>query len=122
MPTVLYWCAGAGGHAGAISPFAFVAETRQWFDGPIALSGAMGNSRAIRAARVLGADFAYIGSAFIATNEANARKTTRNMIAASSADDIVYSICSPACTATISSRPLSPRYGRTICRFPIRRK
>ena len=83
--------AGAGGHAGAISPFAFVAETRQWFDGPIALSGAMGNGRAIRAARVLGADFAYIGSAFIATNEANAPKNYKNMIAASSADDIVYS-------------------------------
>ncbi len=83
--------AGAGGHAGAISPFAFVAETRQWFDGPIALSGAMGNGRAIRAARVLGADFAYIGSAFIATNEANAPENYKNMIAASSADDIVYS-------------------------------
>ena len=83
--------AGAGGHAGAISPFAFVAETRQWFDGPIALSGAMGNGRAIRAARVLGADFAYIGSAFIATEEANAPENYKNMIAASSADDIVYS-------------------------------
>lgn len=83
--------AGAGGHAGAISPFAFVAETRQWFDGPIALSGAMGNGRAIRAARVLGADFAYIGSAFIATSEANAPDNYKNMIAASSADDIVYS-------------------------------
>jgi nitronate monooxygenase len=83
--------AGAGGHAGAISPFAFVAETRQWFDGPIALSGAMGNGRAIRAARVLGADFAYIGSAFIATNEANAPENYKNMIANSSADDIVYS-------------------------------
>src|SRR5437879_3158589 len=54
--------AGAGGHAGEISPFAFVAETRQWFDGPIALSGAIGNGRAIRAARMLGADFAYIRS------------------------------------------------------------
>lgn len=83
--------AGAGGHAGAISPFAFVAETRQWFDGPIALSGAMGNGRAIRAARVLGADFAYIGSAFIATTEANAPDNYKGMIASSSADDIVYS-------------------------------
>ena len=83
--------AGAGGHAGAISPFAFVAETRQWFDGPIALSGAMGNGRAIRAARVIGADFAYIGSAFIATNEANAPDKYKEMIASSSADDIVYS-------------------------------
>ena len=83
--------AGAGGHAGAISPFAFVAETRQWFDGPIALSGAMGTGRAIRAARVLGADFAYIGSAFIATFEANAPENYKEMIASSSADDIVYS-------------------------------
>src|ERR1700750_3256595 len=57
--------AGAGGHARQISPFAFVAETRQWFDGPIALSGAIGNGRAIRAVRLLGADFAYIGSALI---------------------------------------------------------
>ena len=83
--------AGAGGHAGALSPFAFVAETRQWFDGPIALSGAMGHGRAIRAARVLGADFAYIGSAFIATNEANAPENYKEMIASSNAEDIVYS-------------------------------
>ena len=83
--------AGAGGHAGALSPFAFVAETRQWFDGPIALSGAMGHGRAIRAARVLGADFAYIGSAFIATNEANAPENYKEMVASSNAEDIVYS-------------------------------
>ncbi|HEX7792675.1 MAG TPA: nitronate monooxygenase family protein [Afipia sp.] len=83
--------AGAGGHAGGLSPFAFVAETRQWFDGPIALSGAMGNGKAIRAARVLGADFAYIGSAFIATPEANAPEKYKEMIASSSANDIVYS-------------------------------
>ena len=83
--------AGAGGHAGMISPFAFVAETRQWFDGPIALSGAIGNGRAIRAARMLGADFAYIGSAFIATLEANAVAHYKQMITASSAEDIVYS-------------------------------
>jgi nitronate monooxygenase len=83
--------AGAGGHAGTISPFAFVAETRSWFDGPIALSGAIGNGRAIRAARVLGADFAYIGSAFIATKEANAVEGYKQMITSSGADDIVYS-------------------------------
>ena len=83
--------AGAGGHAGTISPFAFVAETRQWFDGPIALSGAMGNGRGIRAARILGADFAYIGSAFIATQEANAVDRYKELITASSAEDIVYS-------------------------------
>ena len=83
--------AGAGGHAGVISPFAFVAETRQWFDGPIALSGAIANGRAIRAARLLGADFAYIGSAFIATKEANAVERYKEMVATSGAEDIVYS-------------------------------
>ena len=83
--------AGAGGHAGTLSPFAFVAETRQWFDGPIALSGAIGNGRAIRAARILGADFAYVGSAFIATQEANAVEGYKQMIVDSRADDIVYS-------------------------------
>ncbi|MBI5131666.1 MAG: nitronate monooxygenase [Rhodopseudomonas palustris] len=83
--------AGAGGHAGTQSPFAFVTETRSWFDGPIALSGAIGNGRAIRAARVLGADFAYIGSAFIATHEANAVPRYKEMITTSGADDIVYS-------------------------------
>src|ERR1700687_6090467 len=83
--------AGAGGHAGEISPFAFVAETRQWFDGPIALSGAIGNGRAIRAVRMLGADLAYIGSAFIATLEANAVEGYKQMITTSTAEDIVYS-------------------------------
>ena len=83
--------AGAGGHAGTQSPFAFVAETRAWFDGPIALSGAIANGRAIRAARVLGANFAYIGSAFIATDEANAVQRYKEMITTCSADDIVYS-------------------------------
>ena len=83
--------AGAGGHAGVISPFAFVAETRQWFDGPIALSGAIANGRAIRAARLLGADLAYIGSAFIATSEANAVGRYKEMVATSGAEDIVYS-------------------------------
>ena len=83
--------AGAGGHAGELSPFAFVAETRRWYDGPIALSGAIGTGRAIRAARLLGADFASIGSAFIATAEANAVEKYKEMIAGSSAEDIVYS-------------------------------
>ena len=83
--------AGAGGHAGTISPFAFVEETRSWFKGPIALSGAIANGRAIRAARILGADFAYIGSAFIATKEANAVEGYKEMITTSGADDIVYS-------------------------------
>jgi nitronate monooxygenase len=83
--------AGAGGHAGEISPFAFVSETREWFDGPIALSGAIANGRAIRAARTLGADFAYIGSAFIATSEANAVPKYKEMVTTSGAEDIVYS-------------------------------
>src|SRR5271155_3902637 len=83
--------AGAGGHAGVISPFAFVAETRQWFDGPIALSGAIANGRAIRAARLLGADFAYIGSAFIATREANAVQRYKGIIPLSGAEDFFYS-------------------------------
>src|ERR1700742_645329 len=83
--------AGAGGHAGQISPLAFVEETRTWFDGPIALSGAIANGQAIRAARILGADFAYIGSAFIATDEANAVDTYKQMVTASGAEDIVYS-------------------------------
>src|SRR6202008_2839153 len=72
-------------------PLAFVAETRAWYDGPIALSGAIANGRAIRAARVLGADFAYVGSAFIATREANAVERYKEMITSSGAEDIVYS-------------------------------
>src|SRR6201990_2388094 len=72
-------------------PLAFVAEPRQWFDGPIALSGTIANGRAIRASRILGADFAYIGSAFIATQEANAVEGYKSMITSSVAEDIVYS-------------------------------
>lgn len=83
--------AGAGGHAGMLSPFAFVAETREWFSGPIALSGAIANGRSIRAARVLGADVAYIGSPFIATMEANAPSPYKQMIVDCTAEDIVYS-------------------------------
>ncbi len=83
--------AGAGGHAGTTSPFALVEETRRWFDGPVALSGAIATGRAIRAAEVMGADFAYIGSAFIATAEANAPDRYKQMIVDSAADDIVYS-------------------------------
>ncbi|MGY3494290.1 NAD(P)H-dependent flavin oxidoreductase [Bradyrhizobium sp. USDA 4502] len=83
--------AGAGGHAGTISPFAFITETRQWFDGPVALSGAISTGRAIRAATMLGADLCYIGSPFIATTEANAVDGHKQMIIASTADDIVYS-------------------------------
>jgi nitronate monooxygenase len=83
--------AGAGGHAGVKSPFALVAEIREWFDGPIALSGAISTGGGVLAARAMGADFAYIGSAFIATDEARAAQAYKEMIVASTSDDIVYS-------------------------------
>ena len=83
--------AGAGGHAGEKSPFALVQEIRQWFDGPLALSGSIANGRAILAAQAMGADFAYIGSAFIATEEARAVDAYKEMIVACNSDDIVYS-------------------------------
>lgn len=83
--------AGAGGHAGTTSPFALIQEIREWFDGPLALSGAIATGRAVLAARVMGADFAYIGSAFIATEEARAVEGYKQMICESSSEDIVYS-------------------------------
>ncbi len=83
-------CAGAGGHAGLLSPFAMVQELREWFDGPIALSGCIANGRSVLAARAMGADVAYIGSPFIATKEANADDAYKNMITGSGAEDIVY--------------------------------
>jgi nitronate monooxygenase len=83
--------AGAGGHAGAISPFALIQEIRQWFGGPLLLSGAIATGDAILAAEAMGADLAYIGSAFIATAEANAVLAYKQMIAACAADDIIYS-------------------------------
>ncbi|PJG49227.1 nitronate monooxygenase [Sphingobium sp. LB126] len=83
--------AGAGGHAGTLSPFALVEEIRAWFDGPLALSGAIATGRSIAAARMMGADFAYMGSSFIATEEANAEAAYKRMIVDSGAGDIVYS-------------------------------
>lgn len=83
--------AGAGGHAGTLSPFALVQEIRSWFDGPLALSGSIATGRAIAAARMMGADLAYAGSPFIATREANAEDGYKQMIVDSSATDIVYS-------------------------------
>ncbi len=83
--------AGAGGHAGVKSPFALIAEIRQWFDGPVALSGAISTGGAVLAAQAMGADFAYVGSAFIATEEAWAVEAYKQMIVASTSDDIVYS-------------------------------
>lgn len=83
-------CAGAGGHGGRLSPFAFIQETRAWFDGPIALSGAIAHGASIFAARAMGADYAYIGSPFIAAAEANASDDYKHLIIGSAASDIVY--------------------------------
>jgi nitronate monooxygenase len=82
--------AGAGGHAGTRSPFALIQEIRAWFDGPLALSGAIATGGAVLAAQAAGADLAYVGSAFIATDEARAPDAYKHMIVASSSDDIVY--------------------------------
>jgi len=83
--------AGAGGHAGRLSPFALIQEIRQWFDGPLALSGAIANGAAILAAQAAGADFAYIGSPFIATEEARAAEDYKQAIVEGTSADIVYS-------------------------------
>ena len=83
--------AGAGGHAGVKSPFALIQEIRQWFDGPVALSGSIASGGAVLAAQAMGADFAYIGSAFIATHEARAVEAYKQAIVEGNSDDIVYS-------------------------------
>ncbi|WP_412480519.1 NAD(P)H-dependent flavin oxidoreductase [Azonexus sp. IMCC34839] len=83
-------CAGAGGHAGTLSPFALVGEIRKFYDGPIALSGSITNGNAILAAQAMGADFAYIGTRFIATTEANAVEAYKQAILDSAAKDVVY--------------------------------
>lgn len=83
--------AGAGGHAGVKSPFALIQEIREWFDGPVALSGSIATGGAVLAAQAMGADFAYIGSAFIATDEARASEAYKQAIVDSNSDDIVYS-------------------------------
>ena len=83
--------AGAGGHAGTTSPFALIQEIREWFDGPLALSGSIANGAAVLAAEAMGADFGYIGSAVIATAEARAAQDYKDMIVAANAVDIVYS-------------------------------
>ena len=82
--------AGAGGHAGTLSPFALIAEIRRWFDGPLALSGAISTGGAVLAAQAMGADFGYVGSAFIATEEANAEAGYKQMLVDCAAADIVY--------------------------------
>lgn len=83
--------AGAGGHAGVKSPFALIQEIREWFDGPVALSGSIATGGAVLAAQAMGADFAYIGSAFIATEEARAADDYKQAVVDASSDDIVYS-------------------------------
>jgi nitronate monooxygenase len=83
-------CAGAGGHAGMLSPFALVGEIRKFYDGPIALSGSIANGSAILSAEAMGADFAYIGTRFIATTEANAQEAYKQCIVDSAAVDVVY--------------------------------
>jgi nitronate monooxygenase len=83
--------AGAGGHAGTKSPFALIQEIREWFDGPLALSGSIATGDAVLASLAMGADFAYIGSAFIATQEARAAEAYKQCIVESNSDDIVYS-------------------------------
>ena len=83
--------AGAGGHAGALSPFAFIQEIREWFDGPLLVSGAIANGKAVLACEAMGADLAYIGSAFIATDEANATENYKKAIVDYGAEDIVLS-------------------------------
>ena len=84
-------CAGAGGHAGALSPFALVREVKEWFDGTIILSGSIGDGYSVASSLALGADLAYMGTRFIATEEANADQGYKKMLEESAADDIVYS-------------------------------
>ncbi|OUS28387.1 2-nitropropane dioxygenase [Gammaproteobacteria bacterium 45_16_T64] len=84
-------CAGAGGHAGTLSPFALVSEVREFFDGPLALSGSIANGQSILSTQALGADFAYLGTAFIATTEANADQGYKDSLVECAASDIVYS-------------------------------
>src|SRR5690606_22740919 len=83
--------AGAGGHAGGTSPFALIQEIREWFEGPLALSGSIATGRAVLAAQIMGADFAYIGSAFIATEEARALDAYKQSLVDCTSEDIVYS-------------------------------
>jgi nitronate monooxygenase len=83
-------CVGAGGHAGSLSPFALLAEIREFFDGPVVLSGALSNGRQLRAVEVMGADYGYMGTRFIATAEANVSDEQKRMMLESTAADIVY--------------------------------
>ena len=117
--------AGAGGHAGHLSPFALIQELREWFDGPIALSGSIANGRAILAAQAMGADLAYVGSAFIATQEANADPAYQaDDRRASTGEDIIYTNLFTGVHGnylTPVDRRGGPGPGRT-CRSPTPRR
>ena len=93
-------CAGAGGHTGNLSPFALVEEIREWWQGPLALSGCIATGRAVLAAEMMGADFAYIGSPFLAAREANTPDDFKAMIVASSAKDVLVTNCFTGVNAT----------------------
>lgn len=119
-------CAGAGGHAGGLSPFAFVSEIREFFDGPIVLAGGMARGNHILAAQAMGADLVYMGTRFIATHEANASEQYKNMIVASAASDIIYTdyfsgVSGNYLRASISAAGLDPdnlpKAGKTAMRF-----
>jgi nitronate monooxygenase len=113
--------AGAGGHAGIKSPFALMQEIRQWFDGPVALSGAIATGAAVLAAQAMGADFAYIGSAFIATEEARAAADYKQAIVDSTSDDIIYSSLFSGVHATTWPRQFEQRaWTRSISLRAIR--
>jgi nitronate monooxygenase len=84
-------CAGAGGHAGTLSPFSLVREVKEWFDGTILLSGSISDGHSVASALALGADLAYLGTRFVATQEANASSGYKDMLVESTANDIVYS-------------------------------
>ncbi len=116
--------AGAGGHAGTLSPMPFIQEVREWFDGPVLLSGAISTGDAVLAAQTMGADMAYIGSAFIATKEANADEAYKQSLVDYAASDIVsHESFSPASMATICGL-LSKRRALILTIFPraIRRR
>jgi nitronate monooxygenase len=108
--------AGAGGHAGVKSPFALIQEIRQWFDGPLALSGSIATGDAVLAAQAMGADFAYIGSAFIATDEARAADAYKQAIVDGNSDDIVYSNLFTGVHGNYLARPSArPAWTPTTC-------
>jgi Dioxygenases related to 2-nitropropane dioxygenase len=111
--------AGAGGHAGVKSPFALIQEIRQWFDGPVALSGSIASGDAVLAAQAMGADFGYIGSAFIATHEARASDAYKQAMWTAIRTTSSTATFSPACTATTwRRRSAQPAWTRTTCPSP----